>query len=230
MRTELRFALALAGSALLHAGWLALPLRPAPARPVPAAPLSVTLLHTQHAPQAGRMLALPAIASAPAKPAPAAELSTEPSSAHEAPTAREPLPPADMPRPSSLPDWLAGFGSQDDPVFYPANELDVRAMPLDWIEPVMPEGLPAEIQRGQVELEIRIDEFGVVDSVTVISADPPGWFDQAAISGFERARWQPAVRQGRFVKSLKRVEVCFGECVPAIDQPAPLPTRMEQVQ
>lgn len=225
-RLPFRFALALLLSACAHLLGLYLTDQPAAHRTGDAQPMTVTLLHTPSQPSAPAVpvpLALPSsrLSEVPAppppvSPPPSASLTQAPPGA----VAELASPAADQEE--SWPDWLAVFGQDEDSVFYPANELDVRAAPLTLIEPAMPANLPSQIQNGRVELELRINEYGIVSDIRVMAADPPGWFDLAAIRSFEQTRWQPAVRQGRFVKSLKRIEVCFGECIlslPATTEP-----------
>ena len=224
-RLPFRFALALLLSACAHLLGLYLTDQPAARRNGAAQPMTVTLLHTpskQSAPAELAPLALPSPRLSEVSPPPPLPpiLSAPPSQAPTGAVAELASPAADQE--ASWPDWLAVFGQDEDSVFYPANELDVRAAPLTLIEPAMPAELPSDIQSGRVELELRINEYGIVSDIRVVAADPPGWFDLAAIRSFEQARWQPAVRQGRFVKSLKRIEVCFGECIlslPATTEP-----------
>lgn len=216
-RLPFRFALALLLSACAHLLGLYLTDQPAARRNGAAQPMTVTLLHTPSKQSAPAELAPLALASP--RPSEAVQLplpplfppSTPPTQAPTGAVAELASPAADQEE--SWPDWLAVFGQDEDSVFYTANELDVRAAPLTLIEPAMPADLPSHIQSGRVELELRINEYGIVSDIRVMAADPPGWFDLAAIRSFEQTRWQPAVRQGRFVKSLKRIEVCFGECI-----------------
>lgn len=225
-RLPFRFALALLLSACAHLLGLYLADQPAARRHGAAQPMTVTLLHTPpsqpSAPAMPAPLALPSprLSEVPALPPPPPIPSALPSQAPTGAVAELASPTADQE--ASWPDWLAVFGQDEDSVFYSANELDVRAAPLTLIEPAMPADLPGHIQSGRVELELRINEYGIVSDIRVMAADPPGWFDLAAIRSFEQTRWQPAVRQGRFVKSLKRIEVCFGECIlslPATTEP-----------
>ena len=225
-RLPFRFALALLLSACAHLLGLYLTDQPAARRNGAPQPMTVTLLHTPSqliAPAVPVPLALPSprLSEVPAPPPPVSPPPAAP------PTQAPPGAVAELASPAadqeeSWPDWLAVFGQDEDSVFYPANELEVRAAPLTLIEPAMPTNLPSQIQNGRVELELRINEYGIVSDIRVVAADPPGWFDLAAIRSFEQTRWQPAVRQGRFVKSLKRIEVCFGECIlplPATTEP-----------
>lgn len=230
MRTHWRFALALLVSGLLHLAWLAWPVPPAATgRAGLNRPLTVSLrakLSPQPAParllmggvpQAGsRPLPAPKALTPPAAPATSAASPPDLFELIAAASVDEPAAePAAAAADSSLPAWLAelGFGPEDDPVYYAASELDQRASPLGEISLAFPPDLPAHIGAGRVELELKIDQFGVVNEVNVLAADPPGWFEAAAIASFSGARWQPAVRGGRFVKSIKRVEVCFGPCL-----------------
>jgi TonB family protein len=58
-------------------------------------------------------------------------------------------------------------------------------------------------------MAVYIDEKGSVERVEVLEATVPNAFRDAAVKAFGEARWEPAVRHGRKVKSVKRVEVDF---------------------
>ena len=97
----------------------------------------------------------------------------------------------------------------DDPEYYPARLLDVLPRPLADVVLRYPD--PAAVQdiSGRVVLLLLIDELGAVVEATVIEAEPPGYFEEAAIESFRDVLFQPAVRHGRAVKSRLPVEVTF---------------------
>lgn len=209
MRIEARLASAVLASLLLHSSVLVLfGAGTATRRQTLPAELTVTLPSSRPTPAARPLLALPGHDAA-ALPSPPAPLPAAPVPQRPEPAAADA---AEVELPSSLPSWVASFGPASDLAYYKASELDVRAEPLDLIEPEMPSDLPAGVRQGRVTLEVLIDEFGAVAETRVLAADPPGWFDQAAQRAFAEARWQPALREGRQVKSRKLIEVCFGGC------------------
>lgn len=85
--------------------------------------------------------------------------------------------------------------------------LDPGPRPLDDIDPDYPD--PVNLRTGSVVLRILISETGHVDDVSVVRAEPPGVFDQAAVDAFSRARFSPGMAGGTPVKSQIRVEVQF---------------------
>lgn len=85
--------------------------------------------------------------------------------------------------------------------------LDPGPRPLDDIDPDYPD--PVNLRTGSVVLRILISETGHVDDVSIVRAEPPGVFDQAAVDAFSRARFSPGMASGTPVKSQIRVEVQF---------------------
>ncbi|HPP47160.1 MAG TPA: TonB family protein [Accumulibacter sp.] len=86
-------------------------------------------------------------------------------------------------------------------------ELDKKPGLLSAIDIEYPES--AGGQTGRVVLQLFIDELGYVKETIVVQAVPPGFFEQAAISAFSRARFSPGMLGGRAVKSLLPVEIDF---------------------
>ena len=121
------------------------------------------------------------------------------------------------PQESSEPGWISNLGLPFDAEFYKASELDHIALPvrqLDFESPVVPDSLTG----GRVTLWVKIDEYGNVVGVEVEASEPPGVFDQIAISAFERAHFLPATKGGQFVRSIKEVDVCFGDCAMVVPE------------
>jgi periplasmic protein TonB len=97
-----------------------------------------------------------------------------------------------------------------DPAYYPANQLDVKPTPLASIKPAYPgAALDAGINNGVVTLLLLIDEFGIVNEVSVVNAAPPGYFEDAAMAAFRAAHFEPARRQGHPVKCRIAIKVNF---------------------
>ncbi|WP_460535917.1 energy transducer TonB [Chitinimonas naiadis] len=136
----------------------------------------------------------------------------------EAATAPEPAPPEDRTSAAevvlapSLPPNIAAFGPNLDTRWYGANEVAIRAQPQNEIELPSPPGYQGEVPSGRVVLDVYIDEFGVTDHVDLLLVSPPGRFDESVTRPFLASRWSPAVKDGRFVKSVKQVELCIGVC------------------
>lgn len=82
--------------------------------------------------------------------------------------------------------------------YYGAHELDlypVPAAPLDF------SAAKSAITAGRVRLWLRIDHIGRVVDLAVVHAEPPGVFDTAAREHLLQARFAPASKDGRPVKS-----------------------------
>jgi protein TonB len=100
-----------------------------------------------------------------------------------------------------------------DPTYYAAKQLDVYPQPLTAIKLDYPDSAAAERIDGRLLLLLLIDEFGVVNEASVVEAQPEGYFEESALSVFRAARFSPAQKQGRPVKSrvLLHVRYLYGE-------------------
>jgi len=96
-----------------------------------------------------------------------------------------------------------------DPTFYTAKEVDVHPRALIQIDPVYPLDATRRGIAGSVTLTLRLDETGAVQDVQVSDASPPGVFDQSALDAFHKARFAPAQKAGRAVKSLVVIKVRY---------------------
>ena len=59
-------------------------------------------------------------------------------------------------------------------------------------------------------LRVTIDGSGVVEEVAIVESDPSGHFEDDAKRAFMSARFTPAVRNGRAVKSRVLVHIVYG--------------------
>ncbi|NWK76429.1 energy transducer TonB [Aquitalea sp. LB_tupeE] len=89
-------------------------------------------------------------------------------------------------------------------VYYAARQVDVVALEQMPIVLVAPYGLGMD--DVDVTLRVYINEQGTVDAVQLLSAQPAG-VEQPLIEVFRQARFYPAVREGRAVKSFKLVRI-----------------------
>jgi protein TonB len=101
------------------------------------------------------------------------------------------------------------LASPVDATYYPAHELDVYPMPLARLGFEHPERAARDHVSGQVRLMLLIDEAGNVDDVSVVTAEPSGYFEDAARQAFEGVRFSPARKEGRAVKSRVLINVDF---------------------
>ena len=113
------------------------------------------------------------------------------------------------PEPVSNPAPAVAIISSVDLIYYGVRDVDVlpqalRAVQLDY---------PAEADRqrisGKLRLQLKIEADGQVSDVEVVSADPPGVFDEAAVKAFRAARFVPAEKNGRPVRVRVLIPVEF---------------------
>ncbi|MEW5942509.1 MAG: TonB family protein [Pseudomonadota bacterium] len=195
------FLLALAASLILHLaiiyGVVVEPPRKEGGKPVilqariaPQPPAKTALT----APARERKETARALVRPPAEPEPSANES-QPETARPAESSSG-LPAVEIPLP-------------EDPTYYPARQLDAHASPLHPIRPEYPEAAAAANIGGEAVVLVLIDEFGTVREATVVEANPPGYFEQSSLEAFRNARFVPAQRNGRNVKSRFLVRVRF---------------------
>ncbi len=96
-----------------------------------------------------------------------------------------------------------------DPVHYSAADLDVYPRTLQPIIPAYPSELHDQGASGEVTLEVMIDEVGTVVGTSIVDAAPQGIFEQAARDAVVSARFMPAQRHDRFVRSRVLLKVEF---------------------
>jgi periplasmic protein TonB len=94
-----------------------------------------------------------------------------------------------------------------DPAWYEAKDLDLYPQPLVPVQPVYPSS--ATDIGGDVTLLLQIDEFGAVQQLSVVTAEPAGYFEEAALHALQLARFAPAQREGRPVRSRIVIKVRF---------------------
>lgn len=143
----------------------------------------------------------------PAPPAPPAPAAARPpaTAPHPAPTGELPNNPdaATKPGPSIAVPLLV------NPVYYPARDLDVQPHALQPIQPLYPSAALDRQLSGTVTVELHLEADGRVSEAKVISADPPGYFEQAALAAFKDARFSPAIRRDEAVRCKILIKVKF---------------------
>jgi protein TonB len=95
------------------------------------------------------------------------------------------------------------------PYYYSLAELDVRPWIKVHVEPQYPAAAALPGLHGVVVLRLYINEDGLVDRISTISATPEHSFEQAAERAFSAARYSPGMKNGRPVKVQLLVEVEF---------------------
>ena len=87
-----------------------------------------------------------------------------------------------------------------DPTYYTARELDVYPALSSALDFRVPPGDAREIA-GRVLLRVDVSATGAVDAVTIVEAEPAGYFEEDARRAFAAAQFRPALKNGRPVKS-----------------------------
>ena len=93
--------------------------------------------------------------------------------------------------------------------YFPESEVNRKAYPLRRIDLPYPDAREGVDFYGTLRMDVWIDERGDVDHVDVLRSTVPARYRDASVKAFATARWEPALRDGRKVKSVKRVEVRF---------------------
>lgn len=147
----------------------------------------------------------------------------EPKPSEEKP-ALQPHAPAE-PAPTILPTLEIPL--LEDPTWYPAKQVDVHPTALSLIKPAYPNRAAEQGVEGNVVLLLLIDEAGVVKEATVAEANPEGIFEESALAAFHEARFAPAQKNGRAVKSRVLIRVTYElndrEKPIIVQPPLPLP-------
>lgn len=103
---------------------------------------------------------------------------------------------------------LLATACEDGP-YFPAAELEAKPYPLAQIDPGYPETGGGAQYYGRLKMNVYISASGKVDRIEVVEAGVPPAFLDAAVRAFSASRWEPGVKAGRKVRSLKVVEVRF---------------------
>ncbi|OYW25863.1 MAG: energy transducer TonB, partial [Hydrogenophilales bacterium 12-63-5] len=179
---------------------------PSPAPAVNAPPPSPVVPEPDVAPIA-RLAPSPAPEALPVAPPPpavaplpaAAPLPAVPAAAETAP----------VPSPAAVQVPAAALTSSVDLTYYNARDLDVQPHALRVIRPDYPAEADRQRVSGTLRLQLKLEADGHVSDIEVVSATPPGVFEDSAIKAFRDARFAPAQKNGRPVRALVVIEVVY---------------------
>jgi protein TonB len=199
-----KFALALAASLLLHF-FLIYGLK---IRVEPLAGPASRVIEARLAPPQDAMTAVSAAPQKQLEKAPEQENQAEPAIPESPPLKAAESAAAPEPEPKArLPDIEIPL--IEDTNVYSAKEVDVHPLAMQPIQPLYPDEAAQANVSGSVVLVLLLDEGGAVQEISVEEADPPGVFDASALAAFRNARFSPAQRNGRVVKSRMRIKVMY---------------------
>lgn len=172
------------------------------AEPPPAkVPLLAPSVTAEPMPVSKPVTPLPVRPAPPAPSAPPQPVVATPAEPVSEPVSAPPQAPAPTP--------AATITSSVDLNYYSAREVDVHPRALHKIEPEYPYAADRQRLSGKVRLQLRLEADGRISDVDVVSAVPPGMFEEASVKAFRSARFAPAQRQGRPVRALVVIEVVF---------------------
>ena len=137
------------------------------------------------------------VASPPARPVPPA-----------APEAAAPQPVSDAVSPAA-PAPAAAITSSVDLTYYSARDVDVHPRALREIVPDYPVDADRKQLSGKVRLQLKLEADGRISDIDVVSATPPGLFNESALRAFRDARFAPAQKGGHPVRALVLIEVVY---------------------
>ena len=102
--------------------------------------------------------------------------------------------------------------------YYSSREVDEPAKAVgDALLVYPPEALQLRVS-GEVKLRLFIDEFGALVRSEVLSADPPGIFEEAALQAVTGMQFSPARKGEQTVRSQRTVQITFDPDPPALRQ------------
>ena len=80
---------------------------------------------------------------------------------------------------------------------------------LHEVVPVYPADADRQRVSGKLRLQLKLQADGRVSDIEVLSATPPGVFEESALQAFREARFSPAQKNGRPVRALVQIEVVY---------------------
>ncbi|HEU0188347.1 MAG TPA: TonB family protein [Gallionellaceae bacterium] len=123
------------------------------------------------------------------------------------PAIRDSLPiDAPLPQPDSFAPTPAGetgtsAAASAEPTYFSAAQLDSPPRLLGELQQIYPARARAAEVEGYVTLALLINERGEVEDVSVVRAQPAGYFEEAALNMLRKQRFSPPIKQNRAVKS-----------------------------
>lgn len=93
--------------------------------------------------------------------------------------------------------------------YFGLKEVDRAAYPNRRIDLEPPKGREGVDYYGTLRMDVFIDHRGNVERVEMLESTVPPSFREKAVKAFTGVDFEPALKAGRKVKSLKRVEIRF---------------------
>jgi protein TonB len=105
----------------------------------------------------------------------------------------------------------AGAPVTDPPdlAYYAARQLDIYPALTSVLDLRYPKQASAARVTGRAVIVLLIDDTGTVNDVAIVEADPPGYFEEDVRRAFLAARFRPALKGGRAVRSRVLVNIDY---------------------
>jgi protein TonB len=139
--------------------------------------------------------------------APPEPVAAPPQPAVAAPAEPKPAPAVAASPPPPTP--ALSITSSVDLAYHSARDVDVHPSALHEIVPDYPAAADRQRVSGKVVLQLKIEADGRVTDVEVVSASPPGLFEDSAKQAFDGVRFSPAQKNGQPVRALVLIEVLY---------------------
>lgn len=94
-------------------------------------------------------------------------------------------------------------------IAYDPNEVDQPPRYLRTFQPQYPYPAKRDHIEGKVLLRFVVDLDGLAKEVEVVEADPPGFFEEAALKAIKRYKFRPAVKDGEAVMCNAALTITF---------------------
>lgn len=118
--------------------------------------------------------------------------------------------PAATQRPPESPSLRgASLAEAPDLTYYSARQLDIYPAISTALDLRITDKAAAAGITGRALILVLIDHTGAVDDVSVVEAEPTGYFEDEARRAFMSVRFTPALRNGRAVKSRVLVHIDY---------------------
>jgi protein TonB len=164
---------------------------------------------TYHAPSLSVRVVAEPVASSETAP----ELARMPESTRAAKPRVVPVERPQAPEPAVAapqPETAGGLPQAPDLTYYGTRQLDVFPRLLAPLDLTYRGKVADDKVTGRVRLLVMIDEAGTVRDVSVVEAEPASYFEEEASRALMTARFSPAYRNGRAVRSRMQIEVNYG--------------------
>jgi protein TonB len=96
-----------------------------------------------------------------------------------------------------------------DLTYYSVRDLDVQPRALREILPDYPVDADRQRLSGKVHVQLRLEADGRISDIEIVSATPPGVFEDSALKALRTARFAPAQKNGRPVRARVVITVVY---------------------